>query len=70
MIRMIFSTVRAPQLPALTVDDSHDYLRHQIKMVGGRPEAVFDDEAVMAELHDIAVAGFILALVVALLWAL
>jgi general secretion pathway protein A len=32
-------------LPALTVDDSHDYLRHQIKVVGGRPEAVFDDEA-------------------------
>jgi general secretion pathway protein A len=32
-------------LPALTAEDSHDYLRHQIKMVGGRPEAVFDDES-------------------------
>jgi general secretion pathway protein A len=32
-------------LPALTVADSDDYLRHQIKVVGGRPEAVFDDEA-------------------------
>ena len=32
-------------LAALTADESHDYLRHQIKMVGGRPEAVFEDEA-------------------------
>ena len=32
-------------LPALTAEDSHDYLRHQIKVVGGRPESVFDEEA-------------------------
>ena len=32
-------------LAALTADESHDYLRHQIKMVGGRPESVFEDEA-------------------------
>ena len=32
-------------LAALTEEESHDYLRHQIKLAGGRPEAVFEDEA-------------------------
>jgi general secretion pathway protein A len=40
------------KLAVLTADESHDYLRHQIKMVGGRPESVFEDEAL-----DVLAAG-------------
>ena len=32
-------------LPALTTEDAHDYLRHHLRLAGGRPEAIFDEAA-------------------------
>jgi general secretion pathway protein A len=32
-------------LPALTAEDAHDYLLHQLRLAGARPEAIFEEAA-------------------------
>jgi type II secretory pathway predicted ATPase ExeA len=32
-------------LPALTAEEAHDYLQHHVRLAGGRPDKIFDDES-------------------------